>query len=35
MKKKWIVTPSLLLLTVTGALATMPGWRHSGTGAAR
>jgi hypothetical protein len=28
MKKKWIVIPSLLVLTVTGAIATMPLWRH-------
>jgi hypothetical protein len=27
MKKKWIVIPSLLLLTVVGAYATMPMWR--------
>jgi hypothetical protein len=27
MKKKWIVIPSLLVLTVTGACATMPVWR--------
>lgn len=28
MKKKWIVIPSLLVLTVIGAFATMPVWRH-------
>ena len=27
MKKKWIVIPSLLVLTVIGAYATMPMWR--------
>ena len=27
MKKKWIVIPSLLVLTVIGALVTMPVWR--------
>ncbi|MDB5907562.1 MAG: hypothetical protein JWP34_1676 [Massilia sp.] len=27
MKKKWIVIPSLLVLTVIGAYATMPVWR--------
>jgi hypothetical protein len=27
MKKKWIVIPSLLVLTVIGAFATMPVWR--------
>ncbi len=28
MKKKWIVIPSLLVLTVVGAVATMPLWMH-------
>lgn len=28
MKKKWIVIPSLLVLTVVGAIATAPVWRH-------